>query len=73
MSKKLFLILPILVFLTLGCSSTKPANISNHIMFNQGLSDGCTTAKGHYKKESHLFRSDPNYNAGWFHGRKNCN
>jgi len=40
--------------------------------YQQGISDGCTTAKGNYKKSHTLFKNDYDYNKGWFLGRNKC-
>jgi len=39
--------------------------------YQQGIADGCTTAKGNYKKSHRLFNNDFNYQ-GWFLGRNRC-
>ncbi len=38
----------------------------------KGTEDGCTTAKGNYKKSHRLFNNDKDYNDGWFLGRNRC-
>ena len=40
--------------------------------YQQGIIDGCTTAKGNYKKSHTLFKNDYDYNKGWFLGRNKC-
>jgi len=40
--------------------------------YQQGIADGCTTAKGDYKKSHKLFNNNFNYNQGWFLGRNRC-
>ena len=40
--------------------------------YQQGIADGCTTAKGDYKKSHKLFNNDSDYNQGWFLGRNRC-
>jgi len=40
--------------------------------YKQGIRDGCTTAKGIYKKSHKLFNNDQYYNDGWFLGRNRC-
>ena len=40
--------------------------------YQQGIADGCTTAKGAYRKSHTLFNNDQNYNDGWFLGRNRC-
>ena len=40
--------------------------------YKQGIRDGCTTAKGSYKKSHKLFNNDQYYNDGWFLGRNRC-
>ena len=42
------------------------------VNYQQGIADGCTTAKGVYKKSHTLFNNDKNYNDGWFLGRNRC-
>ncbi len=42
------------------------------VNYQQGISDGCTTAKGDYKKSHTLFNNDKDYNDGWFLGRNRC-
>lgn len=88
MSKKkmipLFFIANVLVYIT-GCTSTKvPEHKGGYyysgIYFGQGFSpnyqqgimDGCITAKGKYKKSHTLFNNDQDYNDGWFLGRNRC-
>lgn len=41
-------------------------------VYKQGIVDGCTTAKGIYKKSHTLFNNSQNYNDGWFLGRNRC-
>ena len=40
--------------------------------YQQGIIDGCTTAKGNYKKSHILFNKDIDYYHGWFLGRNRC-
>ncbi len=40
--------------------------------YQDGIADGCTTAKGKYKKSHTLFNNDRDYNDGWFLGRNRC-
>jgi len=40
--------------------------------YQQGIADGCTTAKGDYKKSHTLFNNNKDYNDGWFLGRNRC-
>jgi len=40
--------------------------------YQQGIADGCTTAKGYYEKSHTLFNTSLDYNNGWFLGRKRC-
>lgn len=40
--------------------------------YQQGIADGCSTAKGVYTKSRTLFNNDQNYNDGWFSGRNQC-
>ncbi|PTB83884.1 hypothetical protein C9926_00630 [Sulfurovum lithotrophicum] len=40
--------------------------------YKQGIIDGCTTAKGNYKKSHRLFNTNTDYNSGWFLGRNRC-
>jgi len=40
--------------------------------FKKGIHDGCTTAKGKYKKSHKLFKSNKDYEKGWFAGRNKC-
>ena len=44
----------------------------NSKAYKQGIVDGCTTAKGVYKKSHTLFNNSQNYNDGWFLGRNKC-
>jgi hypothetical protein len=41
--------------------------------YKQGIVDGCTTAKGVYKKSHKLFNNNQHYSDGWFLGRNKCN
>ena len=40
--------------------------------YKKGIRDGCTTAKGTYKKSHWLFNNNNDYNNGWFLGRNRC-
>ena len=40
--------------------------------FQRGIRDGCTTAKGDYKKSHIRFNYDEDYEDGWFLGRNRC-
>ena len=40
--------------------------------FQRGIRDGCTTAKGDYKKSHIRFNYDEDYQDGWFLGRNRC-
>jgi hypothetical protein len=40
--------------------------------YKKGIKDGCTTAKGKYKKSHRLFRKNKDYEEGWFLGRNKC-
>ncbi|WP_295418475.1 hypothetical protein [Sulfurovum sp.] len=40
--------------------------------YKKGIQDGCTTAKGTYKKSHWLFKNNNDYNNGWFLGRNRC-
>ena len=82
-TKTLLLISTLFIF-----SACRPATVSvekggyfyNSIYFGKdvssnykkGIHDGCTTAKGRYKKAHRLFKSDKQYNKGWFAGRNKC-
>lgn len=61
-----------LLLLISACTSSAPA-LPDTPGFKQGKHDGCTTAKGEYTKNSHLFKNDADYQDGWFYGRKHCN
>ncbi len=41
-------------------------------IYQQGIVDGCTTAKGNYTKSHKLFNTDNAYEKGWFLGRNRC-
>ncbi len=56
-----------------GCGGTTANPMIKSADFQAGEADGCATAKGEYTKNSDLFRTDPDYEKGWFWGRKNCN
>ena len=56
-----------------GCTSTPVTPLIKTPNYVLGEKDGCATAKGTYTKESALFRSDPDYEKGWFAGRQYCN
>jgi len=73
------------LFLLLGCTPKNPTpmdlaqtpvqkvDLSNKSQaFKDGFNDGCETAKGNYTKDSSRFKSDPEYNEGWFAGRSSC-
>lgn len=40
--------------------------------YQQGIADGCSTAKGVYTKSHYLFNNRHDYNDGWFLGRNRC-
>jgi hypothetical protein len=40
--------------------------------YQQGIADGCITAKCEYRKSHTLFNNDQSYNDGWFLGRNRC-
>jgi hypothetical protein len=40
--------------------------------YKKGIKDGCTTAKGDYRKNHYLFKNNVDYNDGWFLGRNRC-
>jgi len=40
--------------------------------YQQGIADGCSTAKGVYTKSHDLFNNRRDYNDGWFLGRNRC-
>ena len=58
-------------FFLSACSTTAPMIKSPN--YTLGEQDGCATANGTYTKNSDLFKSDPDYENGWFAGRKQCN
>jgi hypothetical protein len=79
-----FLILGIVIFL-LGCAPKNPTpmdlastpvpkvDLTNKSQdFKDGYRDGCQTAQGNYTKDSSRFKSNPEYNEGWFAGRSSC-
>ena len=41
--------------------------------FQDGAAAGCETAKGIYTKNHQAFKTDMEYQNGWFYGRKKCN
>lgn len=68
-----------------GCSPEKKAEIKEGYYhsgiyfgkyfsadYQQGIADGCSTAKGVYTKSHKLFNSRQDYNDGWFLGRNRC-
>ncbi len=80
-----FLLIVSAFFYLTGCSAEKAPLSKNgyyhsNIYFGQnfsanyqqGIADGCTTAKGEYKKSHTLFNNDKDYNDGWFLGRNKC-
>lgn len=40
--------------------------------YQKGIKNGCTTAKGNYKKSHFLFKNNNDYHQGWFLGRNKC-
>jgi len=46
------------------------SNLSN--AYKKGVKDGCTTAKGKYKKSHWFFNNKKKYTDGWFLGRNKC-
>jgi hypothetical protein len=68
---KYFLYASIAVWMIGGCSSAP--QLPDTADFEAGYSDGCTTAKGDYLKDSDRFRHNQDYHDGWFKGRRECN
>ncbi len=79
------LILGNTLFYLTGCSSEKLPLLKNGYYhsgiyfgknlsanYQQGIYDGCTTAKGVYQKSHTLFNNSQDYNNGWFLGRNRC-
>ena len=62
--------LPTLFYLT-GCGSSKVDQIKDDY-YKAGINDGCTTAKGNYKKSHKRFNTYTDYKDGWFLGRNRC-
>jgi len=56
-----------------GCSQPTAPSLPKSETFKLGEQDGCTTAHGTYTKNSEMFKSDSDYQEGWFAGRKHCN
>lgn len=80
-----FLLIASTLFNLTGCSAEKtpvPKNGYSHsnihfgqnlsANYQQGIADGCTTAKGKYNKSHTLFNNDKDYYDGWFLGRNRC-
>lgn len=80
----IFLIVGVLYYLT-GCESQRAPESKGGYYYNgmyfgkyfstnykKGIVDGCTTAKGEYKKSHMLFNNDKDYSDGWFLGRNRC-
>ena len=53
-----------------GCGN---APVIKSPAYMQGQHDGRQTAGGEYTKDSERFRSDSDYENGWFAGRRECN
>jgi len=62
-----------LSLLLLACTSVSVPEPVRSPSFTSGSQDGCATAMGEYTKNSDAFHHDPEYNKGWFYGRKKCN
>ena len=75
----------IILFYLTGCGSSKvPESKGGYYhsgiyfgknfsyYFKNGIEDGCTTAKGDYKKSHTFFNNNRDYNNGWFLGRNRC-
>jgi hypothetical protein len=60
------------LLLFIGCTSSEPS-LPDTPSFKQGQKDGCATATGNYVKDNHAFKTDRDYQNGWFYGRKSCN
>ena len=56
-----------------ACTSSDVPMVPKSPMFKLGQTDGCTTATGTYTKNSENFRNNPDYQEGWFAGRRDCN
>ena len=44
----------------------------HHNYYQQGFDDGCSTARGHYRKNLRLYRQDVQYRRGWYSGKNSC-
>ena len=73
--KYLFIFLSTIISLLLvtGCGTIQTAPVIHSAAYSQGKHDGCQTANGEYTKDSKQFSSDPDYENGWFDGRRECN
>jgi len=73
------------IFLLNACASNElPANKGGYYYsgiyfgahfsaaYKRGIRDGCTTAKGKYKKSHWFFNNKKEYVDGWFAGRNMC-
>ena len=44
----------------------------HHNFYNQGYSDGCQSARGHYKRDRTLYQNNSDYRRGWNDGKRRC-
>lgn len=70
---KIFLGSMTLLFLLTGCGNHIPEHIVKSPSYQAGEQDGCATANGTYTKDSERFKTDTDYENGWFAGRRECN
>jgi len=84
-SRKISLLLFGSTLFIYGCSSHKVPVTSDRFIYHgiyfgknintntqYGIVDGCTTAKGDYRKSHTLFNNNNDYYKGWFLGRQRC-
>jgi len=75
------IIVGILLFL-LGCNRASSLYTYRHagidfganlsVTAQEGIYDGCETARGFYRKDHRRFRYNEAYRLGWYEGRKRC-
>jgi outer membrane lipoprotein-sorting protein len=73
MKNTLLLLTTLLALFLSGCGSHSVIPVTQSPNYLLGKTDGCNTAKGTYTKNSNLFRTNTDYENGWFTGRKECN
>jgi len=53
-------------------STNRPSRPSRNRMYNRGVKNGCSSARGRWYKSSYNWRNYSNYRSGWRDGYRRC-